>query len=116
MHDDSITSRARRLRRDSTDAERLLWNRLRGRRLGGYKFRRQAPICGYIVDFACFDKRLIVEIDGGHHGFESNLGNDEVRRARIESEGFMVLRFWNSDVYADIDGVLESVLRQLESG
>ena len=116
MHDDSITSRARRLRRDSTDAERLLWNRLRGRRLAGYKFRRQSPICGYIVDFACFDKRLIVEIDGGHHGLESNLGNDEVRRARIESGGFRVLRFWNSDVFADIDGVLESVLRQLESG
>ena len=89
---------------------------MRGRRMAGYKFRRQVPVCGYIVDFACFEKRLIVEIDGEHHGFESNLENDDVRRTRIESGGFTVLRFWNYQVFTDIDMVLESVLRQLESG
>ena len=115
MNDDSIT-RARSLRRRATDAERLLWSRLRGRRLAGYKFRRQVPICDYIVDFACFDKRLIVELDGGHHGFDVNLRHDEIRRVRIESKGFKVLRFWNYQVFADIDGVLESILGELEIG
>jgi very-short-patch-repair endonuclease len=102
---------ARRLRRDHTDAERVLWFRLRDRRLAGWKFRRQAPIDRYVVDFICADARLIVELDGGQHAERTE---QDIARTRIlESMGYLVLRFWNNDVLANTDGVVESVLDTL---
>src|SRR6266700_976406 len=99
-------STARRLRKNQTDAERILWLRLRDRRLNGLKFRRQVPIGRYVVDFFCADAHLIVEVDGGQHATA-----DETNRTRtLEAMGFLVLRFWNNDVHENIDGVLESIL------
>jgi lysyl-tRNA synthetase class 2 len=101
------TSFARRLRRDQTDAERVLWFRLRDRRLNGLKFKRQVPIDKYIVDFCCADARLIIELDGGQHATR-----DETNRtAIVEAMGYVVLRFWNNDVLSNTDGVLEEILK-----
>ena len=102
---------ARKLRRDQTDAERTLWFRLRDRRVQGLKFRRQAPIASYIVDFCCESARLIVELDGGQHAERS--GEDAKRTAALEARGYLVLRFWNNDVLKNIDGVVESILDTL---
>ena len=101
---------ARKLRRDMTDAERKLWSILRGRQLEGYRFRRQEPIDQYIVDFICFEARLIIEVDGGQH-FESEA--DRKRDAHLEWRGFRVLRFWNNDVLSNPDGVFQIILDAL---
>ena len=102
---------ARRLRRNQTDAERVLWFRLRDRRLAGWKFRRQAPIDRYVVDFICADARLLVELDGGQH---TERAEQDIARTRIlESMGYLVLRFWNNDVLANTDGVVETILGTL---
>ena len=103
--------RARRLRRDQTDAERILWSRLRDRRLNGLKFRRQVPIDRYIADFCCADARLIVELDGGHHSANEEV--DTKRTAVLESCGYLVLRYWNNDVTKNLDGVLEDIAASL---
>jgi very-short-patch-repair endonuclease len=102
--------RARRLRRDQTDAERVLWLRLRDRRLGGLKFKRQVPIDRYVVDFLCAEARLVVELDGGQHATR-----DESNRTKIlEAMGYLVVRFWNNDVLENTDGVLEEILNILD--
>ena len=103
--------RARRLRRDQTDAERRLWLRLRDRRLSGWKFKRQVPIDRYIADFCCSDAHLIIELDGGQHSM--NAEADAKRTAVLESCGYLVLRFWNNDVLKNMDGVMEEILATL---
>ena len=110
----SDTTKARNLRKHSTDAERTLWRLLRSRRLQGFKFRRQAPIGGRIVDFVCFEAMLVVEVDGGHHLEQSN--SDEERTRWLESEGFRVLRFWNNQVLKESGAVLETIWRDLPEG
>ncbi len=102
---------ARRLRRDSTEAERALWRLLRARQLSGYKFRRQQPIDRYIVDFICFTHRLVIEVDGGQHGI--NLDYDERRTRHLEKQGFRVLRFWNNEVLENPEGVCMKILEVL---
>ena len=101
---------ARKLRRDSTDSEVLLWSRLRGGRLEGRKFVRQLPIGNAVADFACRSARLVIELDGGQH---SESDTDPVRTAMIEAHGYRVIRFWNNDVLENMDGVLEEILREL---
>ena len=96
-----LTSRSRALRRNSTDAERKLWNVLRNRQLNGFKFRKQVEIDAYIVDFLCPALRLVIEVDGGQHTPE----RDARRTAFLESQGFRVIRFWNNDVLENLDGV-----------
>ena len=103
---------AKRLRRNQTDAERVLWFQLRGRRLRGLKFKRQAPIDRYVADFCCADARLIIELDGGQHATRSS--EDANRTKVLEAMGYLVLRFWNNDVMQNIDGVLEEILTTLE--
>jgi very-short-patch-repair endonuclease len=103
---------ARRLRRDQTDAERVLWFRLRDRRLGGWKFRRQFPIDRFIVDFCCVEARLIVELDGGQHAVQVEA--DAQRTKVLEAMGYLVLRYWNNDVMGNLDGVLEDIWATLE--
>jgi very-short-patch-repair endonuclease len=105
-----LTGLAQKLRDDSTDAERLLWSRVRRHALFGHKFRRQVPIGNYIVDFVCFSSKVIVELDGGQH---ANNAGDRVRDTWLQGAGFRVLRFWNTDVLANIDGVIEVVLKHL---
>jgi very-short-patch-repair endonuclease len=103
-------SRARRLRTNQTDAERILWLRLRDRRLNGLKFRRQVPIDRYVVDFFCADAHLVIELDGGQHATA-----DETNRTKIlEAMGYLLLRFWNNDVLENIEGVLEEILNALD--
>jgi very-short-patch-repair endonuclease len=106
------TPRARSLRRNSTDAEKELWLRLRGSRLERWKFRRQVGMGRYIVDFFCLKSKLIIEVDGGQHDWER--AKDEVRTRYLESLGFRVIRFWNNDVLGNIDGVLEQILIELK--
>ena len=103
--------RARKLRRDSTDAERKLWFALRGGRLEGWKFRRQVPIAPYLVDFLCLEANLVIEVDGGQHDW--NRAKDEARTRYIEQFGFRVIRFWNNDVLRNFPGVLEQILMEL---
>jgi very-short-patch-repair endonuclease len=102
---------ARNLRQTTTDAERRMWSALRDRRLLKYKFRRQHPIGHYIVDFACTQYRLVVEIDGSQHAESSK---DARRTAFLEAQGWKVVRFWNNDVLANTTAVAEAILQALE--
>jgi very-short-patch-repair endonuclease len=103
---------ARRLRRNQTDAEKKLRFRLRDRRLGGWKFRRQFPIDRFVVDFFCADAHLIIELDGGQHATRTEA--DASRTRNLEAMGYLVLRFWNNDVMQNIDGVLQILETTLE--
>jgi very-short-patch-repair endonuclease len=102
---------AKRLRRDQTDAERVLWFHLRGHRLRGLKFKRQVPLDRYVVDFFCADARLIIELDGGQHAIRTE--QDASRTKILEAMGYLVLRFWNNDVLQNTEGVLEEILNTL---
>lgn len=108
------TARARELRVNLTDAERLLWKHLRSRELSGYKFRRQQPVGQYIPDFVCFEKRLLIELDGSQHSEE--VAQDSERSAWLEAQGFRVLRFWNNQVLREIDAVKRAILEALDDG
>jgi very-short-patch-repair endonuclease len=105
--------RARRLRQSSTDAERRMWSALRDRRLTRYKFRRQHPVGDFIVDFACTEFRLVIELDGGQHADDPA---DIRRTAWLEGQGWKVIRFWNNDILTNTDGVLQAILRALRAG
>jgi very-short-patch-repair endonuclease len=105
--------RARQLRRAATDVERHLWRYLRHGQLAGFKFRRQYPLAGYIVDFVCIPGRLVLELDGGQH--LDAMDYDAERTRVIGALGYRVLRFWNDDVLLRTDAVLEEVWRYLES-
>ncbi len=110
---DSLTSRARRLRRDSTDAEKLLWSHLRASQLAGFKFRRQSPIGLYIADFECYAANLVIELDGGQH--QEQQCHDAERTKYLQASGYRVLRFWNNEVLAHTDAVLQTILNALEA-
>lgn len=101
-------SQARQLRQSSTDAEAILWYRLRGGRLGGFKFRRQHPVPPFIADFCCVAEQLIVELDGSQHG-DSDASRDEALRGA----GFRVLRYWNNQVFEQLEDVLAEILAVL---
>ena len=100
---------ARRLRREMTDAERLVWSRIRGHRLNGIGFRRQSPVLGYIADFLCHEAMLIVEIDGGQHNHDSHARRDAARDAALGGAGFRVLRFYNAEVFAEFESVIATI-------
>ncbi len=104
---------ARALRKRLTPQEVKLWMKLRELKSLGFHFRRQAPIGRYIVDFVSFSSRLIIEADGGQHGMPEGERSDEARDEFLRSQGFKVLRFWNSDIDANLTGVMESILSAL---
>ncbi|HEY3304404.1 MAG TPA: endonuclease domain-containing protein [Candidatus Binatia bacterium] len=108
----TLRERARRLRRDQTEAERRLWTRLRARQLCGVKFRRQYPIGSFIVDFCCFEHRLVIELDGGQHARQT--AADQRRSAVLVSFGYRVLRFWDNEVMEDIDAVLQQIMQAVD--
>ena len=102
--------RAKAMRKDSTRAENMLWQSIRGGKLEGFTFRRQVPLHNYIVDFICFDARVIIEVDGAQHAQSA----DDVRRdAFFQGEGFVTLRFWNDEIERNLDFVCLSVLECL---
>ena len=103
--------KSKQLRKCMTPEEQRLWYLLRGRRFYGFKFRRQMPIGSYIVDFACFEARLIVELDGGQH--DDNLEYDLRRTAFLNASGWRVIRFWNNEFRTNEEGVLEAILDDL---
>ncbi len=105
---DRPTRRARKLRSEPTEAEALLWTRLRKSQLGGLTFTRQLPVAGHFGDFGCRRARLIVELDGSQH--VANAEADAERTRRIEAEGYRVIHFWNNDLTSNLDGVLQSIL------
>ena len=113
MKSHNLTQNARNLRKKSTDAERILWSRLKAKQLNGYKFRRQHPIGNYIVDFVCLSEKLIVELDGGQHAIQKE--KDAKRDSWLRNEGYKILRFWNNDVFENINGVLAVISRYLDS-
>jgi very-short-patch-repair endonuclease len=98
MEKPNLRKRAKDLRHSETQAEQIIWSWLRAKKLDGVKFRRQEPVGAYVVDFVSFERKLIIEIDGGQHNVEENKVNDELRTQWLESQGFRVLRFWNNDV------------------
>jgi very-short-patch-repair endonuclease len=102
---------ARKLRKNLSDAERVLWQILRNRQLAGWKFRRQHPIGPFIVDFVCIEKKLVVEVDGGQHA--TSLQEDTKRTRYLENKGYRVVHFWNNDVLRESDSVLNVVLNFL---
>ena len=104
------------MRSAMTEAETKLWNELRADRLMGLGFRRQVPITGYIVDFACAAHRLIVEVDGSQHARPQSADYDRLRTRRLEADGWTILRFWNDDVLRDIDNVCEHIVRVIGKG
>jgi very-short-patch-repair endonuclease len=106
MVENLLKDRARQMRRDPTEAERRMWRILRDRRLGSLKFRRQEPIGPYIVDFVCFERKLIIELDGSQHAENAH---DAQRDTWFTSRGFTVLRFWNSEVLDNPRGVQYTV-------
>ena len=101
---------ARDLRRNMTDAEQRLWHYLRRRQLAGHRFRRQCPVGPYVADFACLERRLIIELDGGQH---AGSAHDRCRDAYLHRCGFRVLRFWNNLVFENLEGVLFEIDRAL---
>lgn len=106
----SLRDKARALRKSMTPQEVRLWGELRTLNRQGYHFRRQAPVDGFILDFADFRHRLIIEVDGSQHGEPAGLAREERRDAHFESSGFRVLRFWNTDIDQAMDGVVRKIL------
>ena len=105
--------RARELRKDATDAEALLWHRLRNRQLLDLKFRRQRPVGNYIADFACIEIGLVIELDGGQHA--EQLAYDVQREQDMKALGFRTLRFWNNEVLTETEAVMEQIRQVAEA-
>lgn len=104
------TRRARELRRNATSAEKILWARLKNRSLGGFKFVRQEPIGPFIADFACRERKLVIEIDGETHSTDEDLAFDARRTAFLNDQGYAVIRFTNQQIYENADAVAEAIL------
>src|SRR5262245_8219905 len=101
------TVKARKLRRNLTDAERFLWRHLRLRQLNGHRFLRQRPVGPYVLDFVCVEKRLVIEVDGGQHNDPNS--HDRQRDEWLRKQGFVILRFWNDEVLKQIGPVKEAI-------
>lgn len=113
MADEQDTKIARKLRQQQTPQEVKVWARLRDRKFLGYKFRRQVPLGSYVVDFYCAEKKLVLEIDGGHHMQQQT--QDQQRENFLRSQGYQILRFWNSEIEQNLEGVFERILQVLQT-
>lgn len=100
---------AKTLRKNSTIQEKRLWNILKNHKFHGLKFKRQEPLGEYIVDFICKEAKIIIEIDGGQHNEANNKEKDNIRTQYLESKGYKVVRFWNNEVYENIEGVIKTL-------
>ncbi len=103
----------RELRVNLTDAEKLLWPKLRNRQIKGMQFNRQKPIGNYVVDFYCDKAKLVVEIDGGQHYEELNIKKDDIRDKLLKKLGLRVMRFTNLDILKNIDNVVDKIYREI---
>jgi len=110
----NLKQHSRRLRENMTDAEKLLWAKIRVKQIKGYQFYRQKPIGDYIVDFYCPKTKLVIEVDGSQHLSGEMTENDRIRDKYLNSLGLRVLRFNNIEVLANIEGVLESIIENME--
>ncbi|MDP6623975.1 MAG: endonuclease domain-containing protein, partial [Alphaproteobacteria bacterium] len=108
----SSLARARWLRQNATEAEKKLWTRLRRQQLEAAHFRRQVPIGPFVVDFACKRRKLIVELDGGQHAQQTE--RDTLRTTFLEARGYAVMRFWNNEVFENLEGVVETIAVTLQ--
>ncbi|MGQ0672314.1 MAG: endonuclease domain-containing protein [Hyphomicrobium sp.] len=106
--------RARDLRKDMSDAEWKLWQRLRGGQIDGVRFRRQHPIGAFIADFVCLEKCLIIEVDGAHHAEPAQVVHDAKRSRWLEARGYQILRFWSNEIAGNLDGVLDTIWNELQ--
>ncbi len=104
---------AKKLRRNQTNSEKLLWSYLRNRNIDGVKFRRQYPIGVYVLDFVSIEKKLVVEIDGGQHNEQDHKEYDDIRSSWLQQEGFRVLRFWNNEILENSEGVVFKIREEL---
>jgi very-short-patch-repair endonuclease len=104
---------AKKLRANTTPHERILWRALKEIPVDGTHFRRQAPIGPYVVDFFCPAKRLIIELDGGHHNDDETAARDRKRQLWLEQEGYRVVRFWNSEITGELTAVLDRIYVEL---
>ena len=104
-----LKQKARELRKNMTPQERKLWNILKNRQFYGYRFRRQFPIERYIVDFVCREKKIVIELDGGQHNHPDEIQYDIERTSVLNSEGYQVIRFWNSDIDRNLLGVYKKL-------
>ena len=100
---------SRNLRQNQTDAEAVLWWKLRNRQLDGAKFRRQQQIGNFIVDFVCFEKMIVIEVDGGQHGTDEGSAYDAKRTAYLNELGYNVLRFWDNEVLTNTEDVINTI-------
>lgn len=107
---------ARSLRKNMTDAETLLWHCLRRKQLGGFRFRRQHPLDRYVLDFFCCEAKLAVELDGGQHNEPYTRARDDQRTAFLNNNGIQVVRFWNHEVFQNLEGVLQAIYDALRQG
>jgi very-short-patch-repair endonuclease len=108
------TKLAKALRNNPTETEQFLWQKLKSSQLEGVKFRRQEPIEGFIVDFVSFEKKIVIELDGGQHA--EILDQDKNRDWCLRKNGFQVLRFWNHEVFQNLEGVLEVIRKHCIGG
>lgn len=99
------------MRSEPTEAEKLFWWEVRDRRLDGFKFKRQYLVAGYIADFVCLERKLIIELDGGQHSESTEY--DTKRSAILEEHGFRVMRIWNAEIFKNMEGVIDAVLAEL---
>ncbi len=106
--------RARNLRKDMSDAEWKLWQRLRGGQIEGFRFRRQHPIGVFIADFVCLEKCLIIEVDGAQHAEPAQVVHDAKRTQWLEARGYQVLRFWSNEIAENLDGVIDAIWNELQ--
>jgi very-short-patch-repair endonuclease len=104
---------ARSLRRNATNAERRLWQGLRREQVAGFRFRRQVILGGFVADFACFEARMVIEVDGATHATDDEVARDAARSAALAAQGYDILRVTNDDVFHNLDGVLETIHMQL---
>jgi very-short-patch-repair endonuclease len=109
MNKSEMHSLARNLRKNQTEAEQILWSKLRSRQLSGFKFRRQHPIESHVLDFYCSETHLAIEIDGRQHTENKNIERDNDRTAYLNQKGIRVIRFWNNDVIKHLDEVLTEI-------
>jgi len=105
---------ARQLRKDQTEAERYLWQLLRGRRLSGYKFRRQHPVGRFVLDFYCAKKRLAIELDGGQHTEDGQARYDQERTTFLAKKGIKILRIWDNEMFLRPNEVLDKIIIELD--